>query len=211
MINLSNGQNVPLKALFATLDGVENIGIIGIENIKTNVQTLAWSMVKSDMKHFRKTTEYGVVIMGNNTLKSMGNKPLKNRINLVLTNDETLIESTNNVITKNIEITSLKYINESMLDGVLCEIYETDMFIENIECFVIGGTQIYNLFKDKVDRFYVSFIDPIMKNPLAENEQYVTMDWMYNYIAENFTLTNTIDTIDEYTKSYYFTSYFIRK
>lgn len=41
--------------------------------------------LKKDMKFFKETTTYSIVVMGENTMKSLpGGKPLKDRINIVL-------------------------------------------------------------------------------------------------------------------------------
>lgn len=41
--------------------------------------------LKEDMKFFKETTTYSIIVMGENTMKSLpGGKPLKDRINIVL-------------------------------------------------------------------------------------------------------------------------------
>ena len=84
-----------------------------------------------DMKFFRETTLGKVVIMGRGTLDSFpGGKPLKNRTNIVLTRDT------------NFEREGVMAFNskEEILDYV--KKFDTD------DVFVIGGGQIYEMFKD---------------------------------------------------------------
>lgn len=45
---------------------------------------LPWH-ISDDLKHFKKLTEGGIVIMGRKTFESMGAKPLPNRTNFVIT------------------------------------------------------------------------------------------------------------------------------
>lgn len=47
--------------------------------------TMPWEHISEDMKHFQRTTNNNVVVMGTNTWDSLGNiAPLKNRINYVI-------------------------------------------------------------------------------------------------------------------------------
>lgn len=45
---------------------------------------LPWH-ISADLKHFKKLTDGGIVIMGRKTFESMGSKPLPNRTNFVIT------------------------------------------------------------------------------------------------------------------------------
>lgn len=45
---------------------------------------LPWH-ISADLKHFKKLTDGGIVIMGRKTFESMGSKPLPNRTNFVVT------------------------------------------------------------------------------------------------------------------------------
>ena len=105
---------------------------------------IPWTFTK-DLKYFKNTTSIkkddgskpNVVIMGNNTYNSIPNnfKPLKNRINIILSKS---IKSTENITTSPIyfnEITKLFL----YLDSIKTNINEV---------FIIGGSQIYELFLD---------------------------------------------------------------
>lgn len=83
-----------------------------------------------DMKLFRETTMGKVIIMGRGTLDSFpGGKPLKNRTNIVLTRDKRFHRDGVMVFHSKEEI--LDYIKRFDSDDV----------------FVIGGGQIYDMFR----------------------------------------------------------------
>ena len=84
-----------------------------------------------DMKFFREQTKEKVVIMGRGTLDSFPQgKPLKNRVNIVLTRDKDFSREGAEVFHSKEEI--LEYIKKFPEDDV----------------FVIGGGQIYDMFRD---------------------------------------------------------------
>jgi len=84
-----------------------------------------------DMKFFRETTMGKVIIMGRGTLDSFpGGKPLKNRTNIVITRDKSFVREGAEVFNSKEEI--LEYVKQFDSDDV----------------FVIGGGQIYELFRD---------------------------------------------------------------
>ena len=92
-----------------------------------------------DMKLFRETTQGKVVIMGRSTLDSFpGGKALKNRVNVVLTRDEAFER----------EDTYVFHSKEEVLDFV--SQYNSD------DVYVIGGAQIYEMFRDVCDEAIVT-------------------------------------------------------
>lgn len=92
-----------------------------------------------DMKLFRETTQGKVVIMGRSTLDSFpGGKALKNRVNVVLTRDEAFER----------ENTYVFHSKEAVLDFV--SQYNSD------DVYVIGGAQIYEMFRDVCDEAIVT-------------------------------------------------------
>ena len=92
-----------------------------------------------DMKLFRETTAGKVVIMGRGTLDSFpGGRPLKNRVNIVLTRDKSFEREGAEVFHSKEEI--LEYVKRFPSDDV----------------FVIGGGQIYDMFKDVCDEAIVT-------------------------------------------------------
>ena len=101
----------------------ENFGI-GLNN------DLLFSL-PPDMKFFRETTMGKVIIMGRGTLDSFpGGRPLKNRTNIVLSRDTTFEREGAVVLHSKEEV--LAYTEQFDCDDV----------------FVIGGGQIYDMFKD---------------------------------------------------------------
>lgn len=92
-----------------------------------------------DMKFFRETTMGKVIIMGRGTLDSFpGGKPLKNRTNIVLTRDKDF--SREGVIVLHSKEEILDYVKQ----------FDTD------DVFVIGGGQIYAMFKDVCDEVLIT-------------------------------------------------------
>lgn len=84
-----------------------------------------------DMKFFREQTKEKVVVMGRGTLDSFpGGKPLKNRVNIVLTRDKDFSREGAEVFHSREEI--LEYVKNFPEEDV----------------FVIGGGQIYDMFRD---------------------------------------------------------------
>ncbi len=104
----------------------ENFGI-GLNN------DLLFSL-PPDMKLFRETTMGKVIIMGRGTLDSFpGGKALKNRVNIVLTRDKDFERENVTVLHSKQEV--LDYAGQFKSDDV----------------YVIGGGQIYEMFKDCCD------------------------------------------------------------
>lgn len=92
-----------------------------------------------DMKFFRETTMGKVIIMGRGTLDSFpGGKPLKNRTNIVLTRDK-------NFSREGVEAFNTKE-----------EILEYVKSFDSNDVFVIGGGQIYEMFKDVCDEALIT-------------------------------------------------------
>lgn len=99
-------------------------GVIGINN------TIPWH-IPEDLKHFRLLTINNIVVMGRKTFESLPNGPLKDRINIVITQHPHQYENTDSTIFTNMEnvFDIVKQHNSS-----------------NKKVFIIGGSEIYNLF-----------------------------------------------------------------
>ena len=148
--------------------------------------------LKEDMIYFKRITssrinDYpNVVLMGRKTWFSipLKNRPLKNRINFVLTNDNSLIKFNTN------SFKHVKDINETVYFlnmKLFLEIYKK--FELNV--FIIGGSEIYNLFLDSE----VNFILRPKYIYLTELKDY----FKYNKYDENSNYT-FIKTIPDYYK-----------
>lgn len=93
--------------------------------------------IGSDLKNFQRMTTNNVVIMGRKTFESLPNsEPLKNRVNIIITSnmDYNIDASFDNV-----------FIVHSIDEAIdMCEAFYSDK-----ECFVIGGSSIYEAFLNK--------------------------------------------------------------
>jgi dihydrofolate reductase/thymidylate synthase len=93
-----------------------------------------------------------IVVMGRKTWFSIpqSHRPLSNRINIVLTNNKTLLK-TNNISYKN-----YKKINETSNPVIFMKFIEFINFYKktNPNVFVIGGSEIYNLFLNNTDQTF---------------------------------------------------------
>lgn len=96
--------------------------------------------LRADMKHFREITDQtgkaNVVIMGAKTYDEIG-KPLPNRINIVLSRSRTF---PNGVIT----------------DRSRDEVLSTLRMLKPDNVFVIGGQDIYEMFRHDIDHIYMT-------------------------------------------------------
>lgn len=102
---------------------------------------LPWKL-PSDMKHFKEVTMNDVVVMGRKTYESIPNRPLKNRINILLTNNMDY-QADGAVVCHNKEEV-LTYIRDNHIEKPI---------------HVIGGTSIFEMFKDEVNILYRTIID----------------------------------------------------
>ena len=88
---------------------------------------------KEDFKWFKSQTINTTVVMGRKTFESLDSKPLPNRRNIVLTTGE-------------------------LIEGVECCHNKKDLLetVEGWETWIIGGSEIYDLFQGDISEFYVS-------------------------------------------------------
>ena len=118
-----------------------------------NNNSLPWKII-SDLKKFKNLTRgngNNAIIMGKNTYISI-QKSLPNRDNLILSSKLKINSINNNKITKTFDNINL------LNDFIKSKKYD--------EVWIIGGTQIYNLFLNNitcneliVNKIYVSYID----------------------------------------------------
>lgn len=96
--------------------------------------------LKEDMKFFRETTLYSIVVMGENTMKSLpGGKPLKDRINIVLCPE------------------GKEY------PGFVC-FHDFDKLVKQLQVltcdiYIIGGGMLYNSMLPYYEEVYVTKVD----------------------------------------------------
>jgi dihydrofolate reductase len=115
-------------------------GIIGNNN------KIPW-YIPEDLQHFKTITENGIVVMGRKTFESLPNGKLKNRINVVITRSFFSVE-------KNSLYEDVIFANENTIDSILYTIWKNT----NKSIFIIGGSEIYNLFFDRCDIFHFTFV-----------------------------------------------------
>ena len=113
---------------------------------------IPWKFTK-DIKHFKMLTlgnrtledKYNIVIMGKNTYDLIPNyyRPLKNRINIILSKS---INPTEKYNLEDYDYIINNPIFFNNINFLLLYINAISSFIN--ECFIIGGSQIYNIFLD---------------------------------------------------------------
>lgn len=91
--------------------------------------------LKDDLRFFKKITTDNIVVMGRKTYESIG-KPLPNRDNYVLSKKKKSITGVN-VVYK--------------ISDIPLNLYK--------DVFIIGGSSIYDIFINIVDRMYITEID----------------------------------------------------
>lgn len=108
-------------------------GVIGVNG------HLPWKL-PSDMKRFKDVTTNHPIVMGRKTFESFPNGPLPKRLNIVISKnvDYQVPES---VVLINDKVDLKKYVQSDE------------------EIMVIGGRGIFQLFKDDVDRLYLTRIE----------------------------------------------------
>lgn len=129
-------------ALIACIDKEFNIG-------KNNELLFNF---KQDKEIFKRLTTDNVVVMGRKTFESLpGKKPLKDRTNIILTRDLNYhVSYANDVIVVNDYDTALDIIKEFEEFGK--------------EIYIIGGGEIYNLFKTVCDTIILTEVDTVVKD-----------------------------------------------
>jgi dihydrofolate reductase len=104
--------------------------------------------IKSDLKHFRETTENNIVVMGRKTWESIKNRPLPNRINVVLTREELTDDDIDN-----------KYKGAMVFNDINVALSACNKYHSNKTIFIIGGGSLYEQTIDLADILYITEID----------------------------------------------------
>ena len=106
--------------------------------------------IPEDMEFFKKMTTDNVVIMGNNTFKSIG-KTLPNRINVVLTSS----------------IRGMMFVTPELIltDAIAIEDY-IDSIIKNTDkdIYIIGGESIYKRYLNRCSELYLTEVFAKVEN-----------------------------------------------
>ncbi|ATZ18068.1 dihydrofolate reductase [Mesoplasma melaleucae] len=148
--------------------------VIGKDN------ALPWS-IKEEMQHFRSTTLNQNVLMGGKTFESMNYKGLPNRVNYVLTRDP---NKYNAYASENlIFVTDKKSIIGQFKNN------------QNKDIYIIGGSQVYDLFFDDCDEI----IRTIIKGQFEGNV------YIKNFNYNNFDKINIVE------KEHFYVEYMSRR
>lgn len=94
---------------------------------------------KSDLRFFKQTTTGNAVLMGWNTWESIG-KPLPNRLNIVLSRTREIKPQPSVLLMRSRE-----------------EVLALASYL-NCDLFITGGAAIFELFKDDIERWFVTEI-----------------------------------------------------
>lgn len=124
--------------MIAAIVAVDNNWGIGYKN-----QLLC--RIPEDLQRFKQLTNNNIVIMGNNTFKSLNKKPLKDRLNIVITSKTNgIISNKNNVYFMDMDTAKryLRAIKQSKLGDI----------------FIIGGESIYKQLLQYCDKIYLTQI-----------------------------------------------------
>lgn len=117
-------------------------GVIGCEN------AMPWR-IPSDLKNFKRLTVGRPVIMGRKTYESIG-KALPHRFNIVVSRE-------NGIRDPNVYVAYTKQLAMEKGEAMAAE-------MNSDQIMVIGGEAIFELFKDEVNRVYLTEIDATIEN-----------------------------------------------
>jgi dihydrofolate reductase len=122
-----------IKKTFSIITAISKNYCIGKNN------NLLWH-IPDDLKRFKKTTLEHTVIMGRKTYEALPKKPLKDRRNIIITRDKHYSKTHKDIIIVHSIDEAINY---------------SDKQKEN---FIIGGSQIYKEFMNKVNKIYLTLV-----------------------------------------------------
>jgi dihydrofolate reductase len=143
--------------------------VIGNEN------KLPWR-IPEDLKRFKELTTNNIVVMGRKTFESLPSGPLKNRINIVLTKQNI---SDANVTDANVIDANVIYTNFEKFPSIIQNFNDKKIFI-------IGGSEIYNLFLPYCKIIHITYIHEDYKG-----DSY--FPYKINYFIDNYNLSSKIE------------------
>ena len=122
---------------------------------------LPWYL-PNDLQFFKDLTSYQTIVMGRKTFEGMGKRLLPNRHTIILTHDKDYYVPGAEVVTD--------------YRDILLDAEEEDMYI-------VGGSQIYQLFAEDVDVLYRT----VIAAEFTGDSYFPTINW------EKFSLVKTIE------------------
>lgn len=165
-------------AKLSAIVAVSQDNIIGVDG------KLPWPRAQRDMDHFREKTTNGVVIMGRGTWESLPEavRPLPNRVNIVVTTDPDYEAPGAIVMTTDKQV--LEYVCTSA-----------------IPCWVIGGAQIYDMFKGYLDDIWLTRVHTVYGQGTKMPDLLAGKAWTLNtQEIESYVENKTKFEIFHYTK-----------
>lgn len=134
---------------------------------------LPWH-ISEDLKHFKKHTSGGIVIMGRKTFESMGAKPLPNRTNFVITtNLDYQVDDDTVIVMHN-------------LDDALTQASSLAHGKGLQTIWVIGGEKVFQQALLFSDRLEITQVDTVIDNAAAFYPE-ITSDFVKTSESEKFT------------------------
>lgn len=140
-------QNIHLAHVVA----YDNHRAIGKNN------ALAWH-VPEDLRHFKRITTGGIIIMGRKTFESMG-RALPNRTNIVITNNPNW--HAKDTITCQSLAQALQCAHNALIEKTVSahNTNHTSDYSPHNTIFIIGGGQIFAQSVDFMDMLYITHLD----------------------------------------------------
>ena len=138
--------------------GVNLVAACDMNSVIGKDGTLPWN-IPEDLKHFKKITEHGIVIMGFTTWDSLKGTYLKDRTNVVLTTRDQDALYCGLEKTNGFDLRCGPY-----FAGSIEEVYEIcqDVCDDLAPRYVIGGSSVYELFLEDhpefVEKIYLNII-----------------------------------------------------
>lgn len=126
-------------------NGLEIVHVVAMDQqhcIGVNNQ-LPWHLTE-DLKHFKRITQHGVIVMGRKTYDSMG-RALPNRVNWVLTRD----------ISWQADQVKVAHSLEHLLDQASTDVRQ----LAQPSIFIIGGAEIFRQTLDMTDRLELTHVN----------------------------------------------------
>jgi dihydrofolate reductase len=157
----------------------KNLSIIVASTIEYGIgyeNKLCWN-IPEELKNFKNITSNclnknakNCIIMGKNTWYSLPKAPLQNRINIIISfNDYNKIK---NEITDMKDVYVFKNIDEALIYIDNNDVIET--------AFIIGGSQLYNIFLEKYIKNIKSIYWSVIYDKRYECDRFIASNIIYN-------------------------------
>lgn len=122
------------------------------KNVIGRNNSIPWYLPE-DLNYFRRVTQNQIVIMGRKTYESLPLSPLPKRINIVLTSSPEKYD-----YLQNLHADKLFFVKYEHLDMLMNELEEE---LRTKEVFVMGGSEIYELFYPLYKTVHLTIVEDI--------------------------------------------------